>query len=164
MESWNHSLCSFQLSYSLTCATSKSFQNGEQNESRFDLAPNNLHVSQGVLIFWYKSNLKVHCKISKIFTILVWWYNPLICHHLLIAVTVWSPHIEAPCISWKHLFPFFLQTWHLEDHYRTSMDNCYKVLSYLSLTLSLSTFCQHVSGALLLVKYSWQSLTNTMFF
>lgn len=164
MESWNHSLCSFQFSYSLTCATCKSFQNGKQNEPRFDSAPNNLHVRQGVLVFGYKSNLKVHCKISKIFIILTWWYNLLICHHLLIAVTICSPHTETPCISWGHLFPFFLQTRHLEDHYRTSIDNCYKVLSCLALTLSLSTSCQHVPGELLLVKYSWQSLTNSMFF
>ena len=54
---------------------------------RYDSAPSNLHVRQGLLVFEDKGILKVHCKISKIFIILVWRYILLNCHHLLMAVT-----------------------------------------------------------------------------
>lgn len=137
MNSWSDSLCSFQFSCSLTCATSNFFPKWKKKViPRYDSAPSNLHVGQGLWIFEDKGILKVHCIISKIFIILVWRYILLNCRHLLMAVTIQSPWTQAPCISLRHLVPFFLQTWHLEDHYMTYIDNCYKVLSRLNPALA----------------------------
>ena len=135
MDSWSDSLCSCQFSCSLTWVTPKSSPKWKKKREkilRYDPAPSNLHARQRLLVF----EDKAHWRISKIFIILAWWYTLLIHHRLLMAVTIWSPPAQAPCISLRHLFSFLLQTWHLEAHYMTYIGSFYKVLSRLDPVLS----------------------------
>ena len=146
---WQFVFMSVQLFIDLsdTKILSKMKKKKREKILRYDPAPSNLHAGQRLLV----CEDKAHWRISKIFIILAWWYILLIHHCLLMAVTIWSPPAQAPCISLRHLFSFFLQTWRLEDHYTTYIGSFYEVLSRLDpFCLSVSACSQHILVALLL--------------